>query len=104
SRRRETMPPALRAPMPTDTAALAGHIVACVGAQQGSTVGQLAPYVGVHATTLRRHLHRLARDGVIRIEERTSVRFGRQPTPAYFVNEQADAAPPEPRVLHAEAA
>src|SRR5262245_44768858 len=67
ARRHETAPPAVsaprHAPTPTDAAALAGRIVACVGAHPGSTVVQLAPYVGVHGTTLRRHLHRLAHDG-----------------------------------------
>lgn len=93
-----------RAPTPTDAAVLTARIVACVGAHPGSTVGQLAPYVGVHATTLRRHLHRLARDGLIRTEERPSVLFGGQPIRAYFGTERGDAAAPEPDVPRAEAA
>jgi predicted ArsR family transcriptional regulator len=65
---------------------------------------QLAPHVGVHQTTLRRHLHRLAHDGLIRIEERPSIRFGGQPTRAYFIIERAEAAPAEPNITRAEAA
>jgi predicted ArsR family transcriptional regulator len=106
--RRETAPPAARAPRgaptATDAAVLAGRIAACVGTHPGVTVMQLAPYVGVHETTLRRHLHRLAHDGLIRIEERPSVRFGGQPTRAYFIIERAGTAPPEPDVPRAEAA
>lgn len=108
ARRRETAPPAARtprrAPTPTDTAALVGRIVACVGAHPGATVMHLAPYVGIHETTLRRHLHRLADDDLIRIDERPSTRFGGQPTRAYFVIERAEAAQPEPVPLRAEAA
>lgn len=105
ARRRETAPPA--APVQRgapDAAALVGRIVACVGARQGSTVVQLAPYVGVHDTTLRRHLHRLADDGLIRIDERPSVRFGGQPIRAYYVMERAEGKPAEPVVPRAEAA
>lgn len=54
--------------------------------------------------SLRRHLHRLADDGLIRIDERSSTRFGGQPTRAYFVIERAEAAQPEPVPLRAEAA
>jgi DNA-binding transcriptional ArsR family regulator len=108
ARRRETAASVARtprpAPTPTDTAALVGRIVACVGAQPGATVMQLAPHVGIHETTLRRHLHRLADDGLIRIEERASTRFGGQPTRAYFAIERAEAAQPEPVPLRAEAA
>lgn len=108
ARRRETAPPAAPVPRrtstPTDAAALGGRIVACVGAHPGSTVMQLAPYVGVHETTLRRHLHRLADDGLIRIEERPSIRFGGQPTRAYFVIGRAEGPPAEPVVSRAEAA
>jgi hypothetical protein len=107
ARRRDTAPAARaprRAPTPTDTAELVGRIVTCVGAHPGATVMRLAPYLGVHETTLRRHLHRLAHDGLIRIEEHASVRFGGQPTRAYFVIERTDAAPAEPVVVHAEAA
>src|SRR5690349_6429485 len=52
----QTAPQARRVPTPTDAATLASRIVACVDAHPGSTVLQLAPCVGVHATTLRRHL------------------------------------------------
>lgn len=104
--RHETAPPPPRArhPAPTDAAALVGRIVACLNSHPGATVVQLAPHVGVHGTTLRRHLHRLAHDGLIRIEERPSGWFGGQPTRAYFVIDRAEAAPPEPNITHAEAA
>jgi hypothetical protein len=107
-RRRETAPPAApapgRAPTPTDAATLVGRIVACVAAHPGATVMQLAPYVGLHETTLRRHLHRMAHDALIRIEERPSIRFGGQPTRAYFVIERVEGAPADPVVARAEAA
>lgn len=56
------------------------------------------------SATLRRHLHRLAHDGLIRIEERPFVRFGGQPTRAYFIIERVEAAPPAPDITRAEAA
>jgi DNA-binding transcriptional ArsR family regulator len=106
--RRKIAPPGAptprRAAAPTDAAALVRRIVACIGAHPGSTIGQLAPYVGVHETTLRRHLHRLAHDGVIRIEERPSARFGGQMTRLYFCGEPAADVPSGPAAACAEAA
>jgi hypothetical protein len=87
SSRRQPRPPTM-----TGRAALAGRIVTCVHDHPGSTVVQLAPKVGLHETTLRRHLHRLAQGGQIRTEEQPSDRFGGQPRRSYYATENASGA------------
>jgi hypothetical protein len=77
-------------------AALLCRIVTCVREHPGSTAPQLARFLPLSAGRLRRHLHRLAADGVIRVERRLSDLFGGQQLLTYFAgdrNARTDAAP-----------
>lgn len=69
-------------------AALLCRIVACVREHPGSTVPQLARFLPLSAGRLRRHLHRLAADGVIRVERRPSDLFGGQQLLTYFAGDR----------------
>jgi hypothetical protein len=89
-----------RAPQRTATpelqAALLCRIVACVREHPGATVPQLVPYLMLSAGRLRRLLHRLASDGVIRVERRPSELFGGQQLLTYFAGDRITPTETEP--------
>lgn len=81
-----------RTPANSDVAAVLDRIVAGIRENPGRHIGELSQFLELSASTLRRHLRKLANDGAIRMETRPDTRFGGQRIRMFFPVEQTHGA------------
>ena len=88
---------------PTDPAQ--GRVLACVRESPGSHIGELSNALGMRASTVRRHLRKLAQLEAIRIETMSDARFGGQQLQTFFPRADGDGvhATPSDRLVQATA-
>jgi DNA-binding MarR family transcriptional regulator len=84
---------------PIDVAAL----LECIREHPGCNRALLCRSLGIHSTTVGRHLRKLAKSGAIRIEEDPPVRFGGRRRRTFFVAEHANGVRAELLVGPSEA-